>query len=53
MSPLFVRNNNVIAAEQLRQIGDVGGHVGLGDDQFNCCIEDRGQIDSEKKSKGE
>lgn len=29
MSPLFVRNN-VIAAEQLRQIGDVGIHTGLG-----------------------
>lgn len=29
MSPLFVRNND-IAAEQLRQIGDVGIHTGLG-----------------------
>lgn len=29
MSPLFVRNN-VIAAEQLRKIGDVGIHTGLG-----------------------
>jgi len=29
MSPLFVRNN-VIAAEQLGQIGDVGIHTGLG-----------------------
>lgn len=34
MSPLFVRNND-IAAEQLRQIGDVGIHIGLG---YENCL---------------
>lgn len=52
MSPLFVRNN-VIAAEQLRQIGDVGIHTGLGyKNRLAAALKPGIKLTAKKKNKG-